>query len=66
MSIAPHLPLASGHHQASPRRDVGAAANGQFRIGLDLAPNEVPGLWRIHVEELASGRTADAYLRVTD
>ena len=42
------------------------ARDGQLRIRLDLAANEVPGLWRIQVEELASGRTAAAYMRVTE
>jgi hypothetical protein len=41
------------------------AADGVVEISADIAPNDVPGVWRIHVEELASGRAANAYLTVT-
>jgi len=40
------------------------AKDGRVEIAANIAANDVPGLWRIHVEELASGRSADAYLRV--
>ena len=33
-------------------------------LTVTIAPNDVPGLWRIHVRELASSLTADAYMRV--
>jgi hypothetical protein len=41
------------------------AKDGTVAITATIAPNDVPGLWRIHVRELASGRTSDAYVRVT-
>jgi len=40
------------------------AKDGQAEIAAQIAANDTPGLWRIHAEELASGRTADAYVRV--
>ena len=40
------------------------AKDGAVEIAAAIAPNDAPGLWRIHVRELASGLTADAYLRV--
>lgn len=42
------------------------AKDGQLEIRWDVAKNDAPGLWRVHVEELASGRVADAYVRVSD
>ena len=41
------------------------AKDGQVEINFDLAPNDATGLWRLHVTELASGREAEAYVRVT-
>ena len=41
------------------------AKDGVVELKLDIAPNDMPGLWRIHVQELASNQTADAYMRVT-
>lgn len=40
------------------------AKDGQLAIQADLATNDTPGLWRISVRELASGRQRDAYMRV--
>jgi hypothetical protein len=40
------------------------AADGRAEVRADIAANDVSGLWRVHAEELASGRTADAYVRV--
>jgi hypothetical protein len=40
------------------------AKDGKARLTATIAANDVPGLWRIHVQELASGRAADAYMRV--
>ncbi len=40
------------------------AKDGSVEVSADIAGNDVPGLWRVHVEELASGRTAEAYVRV--
>ena len=38
--------------------------NGYLSLSVTVYHNDVPGLWRIHVQELASGLTADAYMRV--
>mgnify|MGYP002623086138 FL=1 len=40
------------------------AAHGRLEVTLDLAPNDTPGVWQVHAEELAGGLTADAYFRV--
>ena len=40
------------------------AKDGAVKLNATIAPNDVPGLWRIHVQELASGLNADAYMRV--
>lgn len=40
------------------------AKDGQLEIRWDVAKNDAPGLWYVHVEERASGRVADAYVRV--
>ncbi|MGD9496189.1 MAG: LamG-like jellyroll fold domain-containing protein [Armatimonadota bacterium] len=40
------------------------ARDGRVQVEASIAANDVPGLWRIQVQELASGRTADAYMRV--
>ncbi|MCD6362311.1 MAG: hypothetical protein J7M38_15750, partial [Armatimonadetes bacterium] len=40
------------------------ARDGRVTIEALIAPNDMPGLWRIHAEELASGLTGDAYVRV--
>ena len=41
------------------------AKDGQVEISFDLASNDTPGVWRLQVTELASGREADAYVRVS-
>jgi hypothetical protein len=41
-----------------------AAVDGTLSIRLDVATNDVPGIWQIDARELASGRTATHYLRV--
>jgi hypothetical protein len=40
------------------------ANEGQLSLTLDIAPNDAPGAWTIHVTELASGRQAEATLAV--
>lgn len=40
------------------------AKDGAVQIALDLAANDAPGMWQIRVQELASGKTASAYMRV--
>ena len=42
------------------------AKDGQLRLRLDIASNDRPGVWQIRARELASGRTATHYLRVTE
>ncbi len=39
--------------------------NGRLDLTLDLAPNDAPGVWEVRATELASGRTARHFLRVT-
>lgn len=41
------------------------AAGGQLDVSLDLATNDRTGTWQIGVRDLASGRVATHYLRVT-
>ena len=45
-----------GHH---------VAENGELTLRLDLARNETPGTWEIHIRELASGMEAVKWLQVT-
>jgi len=40
------------------------AAAGVQSVNLDLAPNDRPGIWTIKAKELASGKSASAYVRV--
>jgi hypothetical protein len=40
------------------------AADGRAEITLDIAPNDPFGVWQVEARELASGRSAVAYLRV--
>lgn len=40
------------------------AANGRLELRLDLAANDVPGLWEVRVRELASGKSASGYFRL--
>ena len=41
------------------------AVDGAVEITCDLAPNDVPGVWRVRVEDLASGKVGNAYMTVT-
>ncbi len=41
-----------------------AAVNGQVVIPLDIASNEPAGTWTIRVRELASGQSAQAFMRI--
>ena len=41
-----------------------AAMDGKLSVRLDVASNDVPGVWQIDARELASGRRAVHYLRV--
>lgn len=40
------------------------AANGTLTLKLDIADNDVPGVWQIRVRELASGLIESGYVRV--
>ncbi len=42
-----------------------AAPQGQLQLTLDLAFNDTPGVWQVRVRELASGRSATHYFRVS-
>jgi hypothetical protein len=42
-----------------------AAKGGRLDIALDIAPNDMPGVWTVRARELASGREEAAYFRVT-
>jgi len=42
------------------------AAGGELRLTLDLAPNELAGLWEIRASEGATGRVARAWMRVAE
>lgn len=42
------------------------AKDGRLTLRLDFAANDRPGVWQIRVKELASGREADAYVRVAE
>ena len=39
--------------------------NGELVLRLDIARNETPGTWEVHVRELASGREAVKWMRVS-
>ncbi len=41
-----------------------AAIDGKRSLTIDIAPNDLPGLWQIEVRELASNQTATHYFRV--
>ncbi|QDT88588.1 LamG-like jellyroll fold domain-containing protein [Gimesia algae] len=40
------------------------AEQGQLPLKLDIASNDRPGMWKVHVRELASGQTGVFYFRV--
>jgi len=40
------------------------AKDGRVEITAQIAANDMPGLWQIRVQELASGRSTSAYMRV--
>ena len=42
-----------------------AAVDGQVTVALDIASNDIPGIWQIEAKELASGQKSVHYLRVT-
>lgn len=46
----------SGHYGAS---------HGVLKLQLDIATNDTPGVWQIHIHDLASGKTATQFVRIT-
>lgn len=62
------IPVRVDVHDASGKLTEGtgfyAAENGILELDLNLAPNEDPGTWEIHVKELASGMEAVKWMRV--
>jgi len=42
------------------------ARGGKLSITCDIAANDTPGLWRVHVTDLASGLEGDMYVRVVE
>jgi hypothetical protein len=44
----------------------GTAKDGQLQVRAELARNDAPGAWTVRAEELASGRAAEAYIRVNE
>jgi len=40
------------------------AKDGRLAVKLNIASNDRSGLWHIRAKELASGRVAEAYVRV--
>ncbi|QDT98758.1 LamG-like jellyroll fold domain-containing protein [Gimesia aquarii] len=43
-----------------------ALVDGKQSFPIQIAPNDKAGIWRVHVKELASGKTSDAHFRVMD
>lgn len=41
------------------------AAHGVLKLRLDLAVNDTPGVWQIRIRELASGKAANRFVRIT-
>lgn len=41
------------------------ARDGKTEINLDIAPNDVCGVWAVNVKDLASGKSQNAYMRVS-
>lgn len=62
------VPLAIEIRDAAGRPAEGsgayAAADGLLELTLDIAPNDVPGIWQITARELASNRVTRAHCRV--
>jgi hypothetical protein len=56
--------LLDPHGRAAEFSGYYGAKDGQVQITATFAANDVPGLWRIHVKELASGQVGDAYIRL--
>ncbi len=60
------LELLDPNGRPAERSGYYGAKGGQLTVSADLAPNDVPGLWRLRVTELAAGHTAEAYVKARD
>ena len=58
------LEILDPHGKAAEFSGYYGAKDGQVEISARIAANDVPGLWRVRVQELASGRVGEAYVRV--
>jgi hypothetical protein len=63
--IPVHVEIQDAASQVAEFTGYYGAADGQMQIELDIASNDVPGMWTVHATELASGREAAKYFRVT-
>lgn len=43
-----------------------ALVDGKQTFQIQIAPNDKAGIWRVHVKELASGKSSSAHFRVID
>ncbi|MCH9652679.1 MAG: hypothetical protein K0U86_00220 [Planctomycetes bacterium] len=43
-----------------------ALVDGKQNFQIQIAPNDTAGVWRVHVKELASGKSSSAHFRVAD
>lgn len=62
--IPVRLDVMDPHGRRVEASDYYGAKDGRLRITADLAPNDVPGLWRIKAQELGSGKTSREYFRM--
>jgi hypothetical protein len=60
-----HVKITDPHGRPAEYSGYYGAAAGQLELRLDLAANDTPGVWRIEVQELASGLIASRYFRAT-
>jgi hypothetical protein len=60
-----HVEIQDAASQVAEFSGYYGAADGKMQIELDIAPNDVPGVWSVRATELASGRDAVGYFRVS-
>jgi hypothetical protein len=60
-----HVEIQDAASQVAEFSGYYGAADGNMQIELDIAPNDVPGVWSVRATELASGRDAVSYFRVS-
>ena len=58
------LTVLDGEGRETERSGFHAARGGILALTLDVAPNEQAGTWKIMATELATGKKAEASLRV--